>query len=294
MKALTKKWWSVPITGSLSLLLAACSSPSLNLPALSDSAVKAPGKIIWRDLVTNQPEVSQKFYENVFDWKFEPVNKDYSLISYQGNYISGMATVPANSSTNYWLPVMSSDNVETSLSQAESAGGKVLIGKTELKGRGDIAVIQDPQGAVFSVLDTVNGDPSIPSRDAGNWIWQEVWTADVANSQAFYQKMGNFQSSEKKLADHSYNYLTVNGKPAFGLVKKPNDDVATTWVNYVRVDDVTATLDKVTQNGGTILMAPNAMVRNSTVAVIRDPAGAGFVIQQVTSEMKAKVAQEKK
>ncbi|OEF22862.1 VOC family protein [Vibrio rumoiensis] len=282
MKLLSSKWLAIPAIGSLSILLAACSSsPSLTLPALSNSANKTQGNIIWRDLVTTSPEEVKPFYHNVFGWQFETINNDYSLITYQGHYIAGMAKVPTNSTTNYWLPVMSSDNVDLTISKAEQAGATTLIQKTTLKGRGDIAVIQDPQGAVFSVLNTVSGDPSALPKQSGNWIWQEVWTQDINQSQQFYQQLDQFSQGKKTIAQHDYHYLSVNNNPAFGFVKKPNSDVPTTWVNYIKVDDVNETIAKVKQNGGIVLMEPNKAVRNGSVAVIRDPAGAGFVVQEV-------------
>ncbi|WP_105901648.1 VOC family protein [Vibrio gangliei] len=287
MNLFKKHWISAPIVGSFSLLLAACTtSSSLNLPALADTAQKAEGTIVWRDLVTTAPDQVKPFYHNVFGWDYQTVNSDYSLITYQGKPIAGMAKMPSNSTTNYWLPVMSTANVDATLVKSTQAGGKTLIKKTTLKGRGDIAVIQDPQGAVFSVLDTVNGDPMPLDKQAGNWVWQEVWTQDVTQSQQFYQSLNSYNKAEKALGDHSYQYLTMGGKPAFGVVKKPNDDITTTWVNYIKVDDVNATVAKVEQNGGVVLMAPNKQVRNGTVAIVRDPAGAGFVIQEIAQEMK--------
>lgn len=282
MKPLPSKWLIAPLIGSLSILITACSSlSSLTLPALSNSATKAQGTVIWRDLVTTNPDQVKPFYQNVFGWKFESVNSDYSLITYQGHYIAGMAKLPSSNTTNYWLPVISTDNVDTTLAKATQAGGKTLIKKTSLKGRGDIAVIQDPQGAVFSVLNTVNGDPEALPKQSGNWVWQEVWTQDIAQSQQFYQQLGQYTQTKKALENHDYKYLSVNGKAAFGFIKKPNNDITTTWVNYIKVDDVAATVEKVTQNGGYVLMSPNKAVRNGTVAIVRDPSGAGFVIQEM-------------
>ncbi|WP_203218769.1 MULTISPECIES: hypothetical protein [Vibrio] len=46
-----------------------------------------------------------------------------------------MEKLPANSNTNYWLPVISTDNIDQTVSLSEKAGGKTLIKKTTLKGR---------------------------------------------------------------------------------------------------------------------------------------------------------------
>lgn len=280
MKSQFTKWLTLPVV-AMSLFIAACSdSPSITFPALSNSAMKTPGSVVWRDLATTAPDQVKPFYENVFGWKFETISDNYSLIQYQGHYIAGMATLPTTSSTNYWLPVISTDNVDNTLAQAKNAGGTILIKKTTLKGRGDMAVIQDPQGAVFSILNTINGDPDALEKQSGNWMWQEVWTQDINQSQSFYQKLGHYKAETKSLNKHDYPFLSINNKPAFGFVKKPNADVATTWVNYIRVDDVNATVKKITQNGGYILMAPTKLVHNGTVAIVRDPAGAGFVVQE--------------
>lgn len=282
MKPFSMKWLTVPVTCSLALLVNACSqSPSLTLPALASSNNKAVGTIIWRDLATTAPDKVQPFYHNVFGWNFESVNDDYSLITYQGQNIAGMAKMPSNSSTNYWLPVISTNNVDNTLSQSKLAGGKTLIKKTTLKGRGELAVIQDPQGAVFSILNTFTGDPAPLAKQDGNWIWQEIWTDNISQSQIFYQKLGDFKSTDKTMLGHSYSYLAINDQPAFGFVKKPNAEVPTTWVNYIKVSDINATVEKIELNGGHVLMAPTKEVRNGTVAIIRDPAGAGFVIQEI-------------
>ena len=282
MKPFSMKWLTIPVACSLSVLITACSqSPSFTLPALANSNHKAPGTIIWRDLATTAPDKVQPFYHNVFGWNFESVNDDYSLITYQGQNIAGMAKMPSNSSTNYWLPVISTNNVDNTLSQSKLAGGKTLINKTTLKGRGELAVIQDPQGAVFSILNTFTGDPAPLAKQDGNWIWQEIWTDNISQSQSFYQKLGDFKSTDKTMLGHSYSYLAINDQPAFGFVKKPNAEVPTTWVNYIKVSDINATVEKIELNGGHVLMAPTKEVRNGTVAIIRDPAGAGFVIQEM-------------
>lgn len=282
MKPFSMKWLTTSMVCSLTLLVTACSqSPSFTVPALSDSNNKAVGTIIWRDLATTAPDKAQPFYHNVFGWNFTNINDDYSIITYQGQNIAGMAKMPSNSSTNYWLPVMSTNNVDQTLQQAEQAGGKTLIKKTTLKGRGDLAVIQDPQGAVISILNTVTGDPAPLSKQAGNWMWQEIWTNDIDQSQRFYKKLANFESKSKTLSEHHYAYLAINNTPAFGFVTKPNDDVPTAWVNYIKVSDINETLKKVKMNGGDILMAPTKEVRNGTVAIVRDPAGAGFVVQEM-------------
>jgi len=281
MKKISNGWKALLLSSALVTGLTACQTTSIELPALSQSNIKMTGQVIWRDLVTHQPQQAQSFYQNVFGWKFQQFSDDYATITYQGDLIGGMATLPSHNLSSYWLPVLSTNNLLESVEKAKIAGGKVLISNTELKGRGEIAVIKDPQGAVFSLIDTISGDPEKLPRVSGSWAWQEVWTDDVQQSKTFYQSLNTYGDSTRKVQVHEYTYLTSDEQPAFGLVKKPNSDVPSTWVNYIQVDDVVATVEKVKAFGGDVLMAPTDKVRGGSVAIVRDPAGAGFVIQEI-------------
>ncbi len=259
--------------------LTGCQLTSSELPAISDSGTKNSGHVVWHDLITPNLAQSQAFYSSVFGWQFQAVNDSYTLASLDGKLIAGMAELDNKQNASHWLSLISSKDIAAVSEKTIKAGGKVLVSSTEIKGRGTIAVLEDPQGAVFSLINTVNGDPEAQQTDNG-WIWQEVWSDNPEQSKAFYQSLGNYSAQSKPLNNGNYSYLALNGTPAIGFVKKPDAEIGNTWVNYIKVADVDATLLKVTAAGGIVLMAPNDKVRNGSVAIIRDPAGAGIVIQE--------------
>ena len=259
--------------------LTGCQLTSSELPAISDSGTKNSGHVVWHDLITPNLAQSQTFYGSVFGWQFQAVNDSYTLASLDGKLIAGMAELDNKQNASHWLSLISSKDIAAVSEKTIKAGGKVLVSSTEIKGRGTIAVLEDPQGAVFSLINTVNGDPETHQTDNG-WIWQEVWSDNPEQSKAFYQSLGNYSAQNKPLNNGNYSYLALNGKPAIGFVKKPDAEIGNTWVNYIKVADVDATLLKVTAAGGIVLMAPNDKVRSGSVAIIRDPAGAGIVIQE--------------
>ena len=259
--------------------LTGCQLTSSELPAISDSGTKNSGHVVWHDLITPNLAQSQAFYSSVFGWQFQAINDSYTLASLDGKLIAGMAELDNKQNASHWLSLISSKDIAAVSEKTIKAGGKVLVSSTEIKGRGTIAVLEDPQGAVFSLINTVNGDPEAQQTDNG-WIWQEVWSDNPEQSKAFYQSLGNYSAQSKPLNNGNYSYLALNGTPAIGFVKKPDAEIGNTWVNYIKVADVDATLLKVTAAGGIVLMAPNDKVRNGSVAIIRDPAGAGIVIQE--------------
>ena len=259
--------------------LTGCQLSSSELPAISDSGTKNSGHVVWHDLITPNLAQSQAFYASVFGWQFQAVNDSYTLASLDGKLIAGMAELDNKQNASHWLSLISSKDIAGVSEKTIKAGGKVLVSNTEIKGRGTIAVLEDPQGAVFSLINAVNGDPETQQTDNG-WIWQEVWSDNPEQSKAFYQSLGNYSAQSKPLNNGNYSYLALNGTPAIGFVKKPDAEIGNTWVNYIKVADVDATLLKVTAAGGIVLMAPNDKVRSGSVAIIRDPAGAGIVIQE--------------
>lgn len=259
--------------------LTGCQLTSSELPAISNSGTKNSGHVVWHDLITPNLSQSQAFYSSVFGWQFQTVNDSYTLASLDGKLIAGMAELDNKQNASHWLSLISSKDISAVSEKTIAAGGKVLVSSTEIKGRGTIAVLEDPQGAVFSLINTVSGDPETHQTDNG-WIWQEVWSDNPEQSKAFYQSLGNYSAQSKPLKNGNYSYLALNGTPAIGFVKKPDTEIGNTWVNYIKVADVDATLLKVTAAGGIVLMAPNDKVRSGSVAIIRDPAGAGIVIQE--------------
>jgi hypothetical protein len=60
-----------------------CQRGSVVLPPVTDAPTgeRLPGKIIWRDLLTNDPAASQRFYGELFGWEFESVGTASNLNS---------------------------------------------------------------------------------------------------------------------------------------------------------------------------------------------------------------------
>lgn len=277
---INKKLKSFLVISLFATSLGGCKFNSTSLPAISESGNKHLGHVVWHDLVTPDIAQSQQFYSAVFGWQYKTVNDDYALVMINGDLIAGMAQLDNKNNASHWLTLLSVDDIDNATAKASAAGAKILIDKATIEGRGDVAVLSDPQGAVFSIIDTVNGDPTPNQGKQNSWMWQEVWSDNPSKSQAFYQQLGNYQTADKTVYNTAYSYLKTNDQAAIGFVKKPSEGIGNTWVNYIKVKDVQATLQKVTAAGGEILMVPNKAIRNRTVAIIRDPSGAGLVIQE--------------
>ena len=115
--------------------------------------VNAPGALTWADCATTDPAAAQAFYTSLFGWRFDQMSEDppYWVI-YNGERNQGGLTQPPGGVPSNWYPYFAAIGIEETLQIAESLGGTPFIGPVDVPG-GRFALIQDPQGAAFAVLE---------------------------------------------------------------------------------------------------------------------------------------------
>ena len=263
-------------------LLAGCASaarlmPS-SLPPIAAGNVRLPGKIVWRDLVTADREGAQRFYGGVFGWQFEKVTDDYVLARNGDRLVGGIAAL--SSAGSQWLAQIAVSDVEQAAAAAQRTGGKILLGPLALPGRGEVVVVRDPQGAVFGMIHTSEGDPPDVAPADGDWLWSELWVSNAQQAAGFYFPLFNYTPGTQVVNGRQYTYFKSGGKARGGLVPKPDAQLGNAWVSYVRVADVDAVVARAPQFGGRVLLAPTPDVRKGSVAILGDPGGAGVLVQE--------------
>lgn len=116
-----------------------------------------PGSICWDELLTSDVDAAARFYALLLEWDVEPRQVGavtYHYIKNQGQEIGGMlapagkmAGIPAQ-----WLLYFAVADCDESHERALSLGASVKVRPTDVPGVGRFAVIEDPQGAVFSII----------------------------------------------------------------------------------------------------------------------------------------------
>ena len=277
------------------LVAAGCATSQLNLPSITEETTNAhyPGKIIWHDLITHTPEASKRFYADLFGWEFEDLGLDfgagrtvnYTLIRHHGQLIGGMVDAnrlgrPNPQQLSQWVVVMSVADVRAAVDAVTKAGGKVLTPPTDVDARGELAVVEDNQGATLALLRTRDGDPANRVAANGDFLWDEVWPDDVERAIAFYGSVvpGLTAQSRTLLGGQVYRYMSSTGTPRFGLLQRPIEWLTPTWSSYLRVENVASIISRVPSLGGSVLV-PEQDRAGEKVALIAGPSGAGIAIQ---------------
>jgi uncharacterized protein len=118
--------------------------------------VNGPGALSLNQLNTTDPEAAQRFYSELFGWRFEDVSSEET--QYWGIYNSdrlngGMMQMPpdAGQMPSHWLIYFGTEDVDADAPRVEELGGTIGLPPTDVPG-GRILLAQDPQGAYFGLF----------------------------------------------------------------------------------------------------------------------------------------------
>lgn len=271
-----------------------CAVSEVSLPPVTESPTgdHDNGRIIWRDLISDKPAESRKFYSELFGWEFEGVGNlfglggedAYSLIRHNGRLIGGMVNqnrlADRNENISQWVVLMSVEDVDAAVDRFRGNGGDILTPPTDIAQRGRMAVVVDPQGALLALIETIDGDPEWQEPGYGDFLWDELWTSDVDGSTGFYKILAGFNTEERPLNDgNSYRVLLRGDQPTAGVLAHPFNKERPVWVTYIRVDDPAAITARVESLGGRIYVDAQDRPLGGQVALIADPSGAGIALQ---------------
>lgn len=236
------------------------------------------GRIVWHDLLSDDVQKAQKFYGDVFGWRFENT-RNYTQIYNQEELIGGMIQVSSSdeqSAKAVWLPSMSVGNVDKSMKYFMSQNAKVLKGPLNMKERGRGVLMSDAQGAQIVLLRAKYGDPKDTPPQVGDWLWNELWTSHPKESYTFYRQLGGYDAYEMR---GEYRILKRKGKWCAGIRDVSKEKLKARWIPTIRVTDIKETISKVKSAGGEVLVAPYEELVNGNVALIADNQGAVVIIQ---------------
>jgi predicted enzyme related to lactoylglutathione lyase len=132
--------------------------------------VSEPGSVAWNQVNTRDPDKAGEFYKAVFGWDAERLDTggaDYWELQLDGTGVSGMfrmgddfpEDVPA-----HWIVYFSVEDADAATEKAKEGGAQVRAEPFDNEA-GRFAVLTDPQGAAFAVIN--QGGGSVAGQEAG-------------------------------------------------------------------------------------------------------------------------------
>jgi len=272
-----------PIVLALLLLFTADAAGQNLLPPLNDppSADRLPGKFVWFDLASPNLRQQMDFYRSVFGWSYRApaqTDENYTLILNRGQAVGGMFGFdPPEGQQDgaVWIALMSVTDVDAALRTATANGGQVELAPSDVARRGRHALFRDPAGGLFGVLRSASGDPPDGEVPIGGVLWLDLFAREPERMSRFYGALAPYEAEVRAVTeDVSRILLSAHGMPRAGIVPVDEEANRSSWVPYVRVADVQATLDRVVEGGGFAIIAPDPSILGGNLAVFVDPNGA--------------------
>jgi predicted enzyme related to lactoylglutathione lyase len=119
--------------------------------------VNEPGSLCWNELATRDIDAAKRFYEAVFGWQGETSaygDTSYTEWKLGGRTVGGMIQMneqwPAEI-PSHWMVYFAVDDIDAAAGKAREFGGKAAVEPTDTP-VGRFAVLNDPHGAVFSII----------------------------------------------------------------------------------------------------------------------------------------------
>jgi uncharacterized protein len=119
-----------------------------------------PGAVTWNELVTRDVEGSAAFYGAVFGWTVRggaAGSSQYVIFEHDGTPVVGLQPMTGpdwpDDLSPHWMVYFAVADCDATVEHAYALGGQVVRPPTTIE-TGRFAVLEDPEGATFSVLAT--------------------------------------------------------------------------------------------------------------------------------------------
>jgi len=117
------------------------------------------GSLCWNELMTHDEQKAGGFYSQLFGWTTQTQEMGegppYTMFNLGDVQAGGMmkiqeewGDIPPN-----WMVYFAVENCAASVDTVQTLGGKIIVPVTHIPDAGRFAVIEDPQGAVFGIVE---------------------------------------------------------------------------------------------------------------------------------------------
>lgn len=229
---------------------------------------------VWHEHTSPDIDKAVRFYGEAVGWKRKDADMpgmDYVMLTKGDAPQAGVINPPEGSDVPpNWVSYLSVDDVDAKVKAVKEHGGSVMTEPFDIPNVGRMAVVADPQGAVFALLKGAESD------DNGSGMhWNELWTSDAEAAAKFYSDVFGVTTNTMDMPTGKYHILNVSEEVALGgVMTKPSADIPSMWLPYIEVDDADAAAGRVKNGGGKVLADVMEVEGIGRFAQIADDQGA--------------------
>lgn len=254
--------------------------------------VVSPGRFVWHEVMTTDPDAAIAFYQKVIGWSLMPWDADpnYRMFTWNDIPMAGVMLLPEEArqagAPPHWLTYISVRDVDAILAQASGLGARTYLEPMDVPTVGRIAVLADPQGATFAIFRAEQASHLTDDITVGAFSWHELATDDWKTAWEFYKALFGWEH------DHDFDMGPAMGpywmfrrpggsRPLGGMFNRPPDVPVANWLPYVHLKSADATAATAARHGGRVVNGPMEVPGGDRIAQILDPQGALFAVHSV-------------
>jgi predicted enzyme related to lactoylglutathione lyase len=243
-----------------------------------------PGTFSWVDLATSDAAAAQSFYGGLFGWELEDTDAGdgavYTLCRVGEDIVCGLMEMTpemrARGVPPSWTSYVTVSDADAVLEHARQLGGAVLADAFDVREAGRMAVLADPQGAVFAVWQPRASIGAERVNDIGCLCMNELATPDLGAADAFYAGLFGWRMEVSEPGPGEPPMALIYRGDALNAsagVAQPGEPAH--WRPYFTVEAVDGAVARTRELGGQVLLEPIA-IPDGRIAIAADPQGAVF------------------
>lgn len=236
----------------------------------------------WYELNASDLARDGAFYAAILPWTWsdaEMPGMTYMIATADGAMIAGMTAAQPGQPAG-WTCYVAVDSADETEALAQSLGASPVVPPTDIPGTGRFALLLDPQGALFGLLQPSPGAEggSFDQAKTGHGNWNELVTGDCAAAMGFYGKLFGWTISRSMEMGPgmTYHLIARNGVDIGGTF-------ATTagtpfWKPYFGVLSCAGAVKAVETAGGRVMHGPTEVPGGAFTLQVAGPDGTFFAL----------------
>lgn len=238
-----------------------------------------PGTFSWADLATSDAGEAKAFYTGVFGWTPEdmpvPDAPPYTMLRVGDTAVAALYGA-REGQPSAWLSYVTVEDADATAAKARELGATLMAEPMDVMEAGRMAIVQDPQGAVFAIWQPRGAIGAERVNEPNCMTWNELATPDMGASGSFYSDLFGWRIEDAPGAEGRYATI-LNGDRTNGGIRPLQDgEPMPWWAVYFAVEDLDASLGRAAELGGATLAGPMEVLEGRRIAAVRDPHGAVF------------------
>jgi predicted enzyme related to lactoylglutathione lyase len=246
------------------------------------------GSFAWYELLTTDLAAAGAFYRSIGGWSVKDASTPglaYAVLSAGETAVGGLMDLPEegrrSGATPRWLGYVLVDDIDATAARIVRLGGTVFVPPTD-SNIGRVSIVADPQKAAFGLVAGLTyRQPQAAGLDAPGRIgWHELLAADRNRIFDFYGELFGWRKVDAETDPVDlYDLFSVGGQTIGGMLTNLPNVAQPCWLYYFNVDDIDATVQRVSASGGRLLQGPLELPDGCWIARCTDPQGALFALQ---------------